>query len=138
MVTTTDSQVTWVHFISACGSLIVTRSFFFLSGVMKPFLAFLAAADSSSRLRTSAFLRSISACLAARACQVSVHGYVGRLRRKITTGIHLRQRRPSSAQSPGTNAANKRTRRGGDGGRQRNHNRVLSRWLLEKTLVFGF
>lgn len=40
----------------------LTRSFFFLSGVMKPFLAFLAAAASSSRLRTSAFFRSCSCC----------------------------------------------------------------------------
>ena len=38
-----------------------TRSFFFLSGVMKPFLAFLPAAVSSRRFRTSAFLRSTSA-----------------------------------------------------------------------------
>lgn len=42
----------------------LTRSFFFLSGVMKPFLAFLAFEASSMRLRTSARLRSISACLA--------------------------------------------------------------------------
>lgn len=42
----------------------LTRSFFFLSGVMKPFLAFLAFEASSIRLRTSARLRSISACLA--------------------------------------------------------------------------
>ena len=42
----------------------LTLSFFFLSGVMKPFLAFLAAAASSSFLRTSAFLRSISCCFA--------------------------------------------------------------------------
>ena len=38
----------------------LTRSFFFLSGVMKPFLAFLPAAWASSRARTSAFFRSIS------------------------------------------------------------------------------
>lgn len=42
----------------------LTRSFFFLSGVMKPFFAFLAFEASSIRLRTSARLRSISACLA--------------------------------------------------------------------------
>lgn len=42
----------------------LTLSFFFLSGVMKPFLAFLALEASSMRLRTSALLRSISACLA--------------------------------------------------------------------------
>lgn len=44
--------------------LILTLSFFFLSGVMKPFFAFLALEASSMRLRTSARLRSISACLA--------------------------------------------------------------------------
>ena len=38
----------------------LTRSFFFLSGVMKPFLAFLPAAWASSPARTSAFFRSIS------------------------------------------------------------------------------
>ena len=43
---------------------LLTLSFFFLSGVMKPFLAFLALAVSSRRLRTSARLRSMSACLA--------------------------------------------------------------------------
>lgn len=46
----------------------LTLSFFFLSGVMKPFLAFLALEASSIRLRTSARLRSISACLAFFAC----------------------------------------------------------------------
>lgn len=45
-----------------------TLSFFFLSGVMKPFFAFLALEASSIRLRTSARLRSISACLAFFAC----------------------------------------------------------------------
>lgn len=43
---------------------LLTLSFFFLSGVMKPFFAFLALEASSMRLRTSARLRSISACLA--------------------------------------------------------------------------
>lgn len=43
---------------------LLTLSFFFRSGVMKPFLAFLALEASSIRLRTSARLRSISACLA--------------------------------------------------------------------------
>ena len=38
----------------------LTRSFFFLSGVMKPFLAFFPAAWASSLARTSAFFRSIS------------------------------------------------------------------------------
>merc|ERR1719468_974336 len=38
-------------------------SFFFLSGVMNPFFAFLPAAWASSLALTSAFLRSISACL---------------------------------------------------------------------------
>lgn len=42
----------------------LTRNFFFLSGVMKPFLAFLALEASSIRFLTSALLRSISACLA--------------------------------------------------------------------------
>lgn len=42
----------------------LTRSFFFLSGVMKPFFAFFAFEASSIRLRTSARLRSISVCLA--------------------------------------------------------------------------
>lgn len=42
----------------------LTRSFFFLSGVMNPFLAFFALDASSIRLRTSALLRSISACFA--------------------------------------------------------------------------
>ena len=40
----------------------LTLSFFFLSGVMKPFF-FLAMDCSSIRLRTSAFLRSRSDCL---------------------------------------------------------------------------
>ena len=40
----------------------LTLSFFFLSGVMKPFLAFLALDASSMRLRTSARLASISVC----------------------------------------------------------------------------
>ena len=40
----------------------LTLSFFFLSGVMKPFLAFLPAAWASSLARTSAFFLSISAC----------------------------------------------------------------------------
>lgn len=39
-----------------------TLSFFFLSGVMNPFLAFLALEASSRRARTSALLRSVSAC----------------------------------------------------------------------------
>lgn len=52
---------------------LLTRSFFFLSGVMKPFLAFLAFEASSIRLRTSARLRSISACLAFFAC---IHFFV--------------------------------------------------------------
>jgi hypothetical protein len=46
----------------------LTLNFFFLSGVMKPFFAFLAFDASSIRLRTSARLRSISACLAFFAC----------------------------------------------------------------------
>lgn len=40
----------------------ITLSFFFLSGVMKPFLAFLAFDASSRRARTSALFRSVSAC----------------------------------------------------------------------------
>ena len=44
--------------------IVLTLNFFFLSGVMKPFFAFLALEASSIRLRTSARLRSISACLA--------------------------------------------------------------------------
>ena len=43
----------------------LTLSFFFLSGVMKPFLAFLPAAWASSLARTSAFFLSISACFLA-------------------------------------------------------------------------
>lgn len=39
----------------------LTRSFFFRSGVRKPFFAFFARPASSNRLRTSAFLRSRSA-----------------------------------------------------------------------------
>lgn len=46
----------------------LTLNFFFLSGVMKPFLAFLALEASSIRFLTSALLRSISACLALFAC----------------------------------------------------------------------
>lgn len=41
---------------------ILTLSFFFLSGVMKPFLAFLALEASSRRARTSALFLSVSAC----------------------------------------------------------------------------
>ena len=40
----------------------LTLSFFFLSGVMNPFLAFLPAAWASSLALTSAFFLSISAC----------------------------------------------------------------------------
>ncbi len=43
-------------------SFLITLSFFFLSGVMNPFLAFLPAAWASSLARTSAFFLSISAC----------------------------------------------------------------------------
>ena len=43
-------------------SFYFTLNFFFLSGVMNPFFAFLPAAWASRRARTSAFLRSISAC----------------------------------------------------------------------------
>lgn len=57
-------KVRRVFFVSNGMICSLTRSFFFLSGVMKPFFAFLAFEASSIRLRTSARLRSISACLA--------------------------------------------------------------------------
>ena len=61
-----SAQINRVSFIglTSFSVRVLTRSFFFLSGVMKPFFAFLAFEASSIRLRTSARLRSISACLA--------------------------------------------------------------------------
>lgn len=46
-----------------CGGVSLTLSFFLRSGVMKPFLPFLARAASSRRARTSAFLRALSSAL---------------------------------------------------------------------------
>lgn len=48
----------------------LTLSFFLRSGVMKPFFCFLALC-SSRRLRTSAFLRSISSCFFFASCESS-------------------------------------------------------------------
>lgn len=49
----------------------LTLSFFLRSGVMKPFLPFLARAASSRRARTSAFLRSFSSALRFSSCETN-------------------------------------------------------------------
>lgn len=49
----------------------LTLSFFFLSGVMKPFFAFLALEASSRRARTSALFLSVSACFLFFSCDFS-------------------------------------------------------------------
>lgn len=74
----------------------LTLSFFFLSGVMKPFLAFLPAAWASSLARTSAFFLSISACFSSSPI-VSLllllkHGIMVRIARYYTLCIWTKER----------------------------------------------